>query len=76
LSYMAANVVQSKPTKEVVTAITILDFDLEPKLPFCLSAEDFEKGRYAREAAMRQVEANYFANSLTQATYTSREKNA
>jgi ectoine hydroxylase-related dioxygenase (phytanoyl-CoA dioxygenase family) len=68
LRYMAADVVQSKPTKELVTVIAISgaqvgDFDLEPKLPLRPSAEDIEKGRQAREEAMRREEANYFADS-------------
>ncbi|KAL3797352.1 hypothetical protein HJC23_010478 [Cyclotella cryptica] len=71
LRYMTANVIQTKPVREMVTLICgdrdsrTLPFDFEPRLPDCPSLNDIRRGREVHADALRKESSNYFNNDDT-----------
>ena len=67
LRYIRADVIQTKPQREMVTWIsgTMINgnFDIEPRLPINPTRDDINRGREAQKEAIRREELNYFSSN-------------
>jgi len=68
LRYIRADVIQTKPIREMVTWISgttnqASNFDTEPRLPIYPTSDDINRGREAQKEAIRREELNYFSSN-------------